>query len=323
MRVLYCSLFLWLGMAIGGTTVWSQNRTETYAMVAFLKGSEFFNWSFSGMQDAAKNLGSHIQVELHGPEQWDAILEARTILQLIERRVDGIVVTAANPQVLTPAINQAIAAGIPVITFDSDAPNSKRLAFVGTDNFRAGFNAGVLMAQWLKGQGALGVSTYQGPSHLMERLVGFKRGVASINPSIPIYEVDDEGHIPTAEPRILALLKAHPEIKGIFASHGNPTTGAVKATQALLPEREVAVLGFDFSRNVIDLIEGGKLRATVGQDPYLMGYMGLLLAHTAQHASPSSPQSPFGRLPKTIDTGVQILDQSNIAVLKKGPPCCQ
>lgn len=316
----YFSILLLISVIFGPLSSWANKPKETYAMVVFLKGSDFFNWAYSGVQDAAKNLGDHIQVELHGPETWDAILEAHTIFQLIERRVDGIIVTAGNARALVPAINKAIEAGIPVITFDSDAPDSKRLAFVGTDNYRAGYTAGILMAQWVGIDGALGVSSYPGPSHLMERLQGFKQGVASIHPTIPIFEINDEGKIRSAQPRIAALLNAHPEVNGIFAAHGNPTEGAVKAAQAVA-SRQVHVLGFDFSQEVIQLIESNQLRATVGQDPYLMGYMSLLLAHTAKHTAPDTP--PFRKLPSHIDTGTQILDKSNIAPFKMGPPCCQ
>jgi ribose transport system substrate-binding protein len=56
---------------------------QTYAMVVFLKGSEFFNWAYGGMQDAAKLLGADIKTELRGPATWDASQEARAIEQLI------------------------------------------------------------------------------------------------------------------------------------------------------------------------------------------------------------------------------------------------
>ena len=109
-------------------------RPERYATVVFLSGSEFFNWAHAGMRDAAALLGPHVTVELQGPAEWDASLQARSIEQLIARQIDGIVVTAGEASALVPAIDKAIAAKIPVITFDSDSPASKRLAFVGTNN---------------------------------------------------------------------------------------------------------------------------------------------------------------------------------------------
>ena len=115
---------------------------QTYAMVVFLKGSEFFNWAYGGMQDAAKLLGADIKTELRGPATWDASQEARAIEQLIAKGVKGIIVTAGDATTLNPAIDKAMARGIPVITFDSDAPDSQRLCFAGTNNYEAGKVAG-------------------------------------------------------------------------------------------------------------------------------------------------------------------------------------
>ena len=72
-------------------------------MVVFLKGSEFFNWAYAGMLDAAKLFGPHVKCELQGPAEWDATMEARAIMQLISRQVDGIVVTAGEANTLQPA----------------------------------------------------------------------------------------------------------------------------------------------------------------------------------------------------------------------------
>ena len=116
-RLFALSLALVFVLSMGVSTFAAPER---YGMVVFLKGSEFFNWAYAGMRDAAKMLGDNIQVELQGPAEWDASLEARAIEQLIAKRISGIVVTAGEANALVPAINKAVGAGIPVITFDSD-----------------------------------------------------------------------------------------------------------------------------------------------------------------------------------------------------------
>jgi len=65
------------GTATGGGV--ATVRQERYAAVVFLSGSEFFNWAYAGMRDAARMLGPQVQVELQGPAEWDASLEARTV----------------------------------------------------------------------------------------------------------------------------------------------------------------------------------------------------------------------------------------------------
>lgn len=293
---------------------------ETYSMVVFLKGSEFFNWAYAGMLDAAKLLNPSIKCELQGPAEWDASMEARNIEQLIARNVSGIVVTAGEANTLQPAIDKAIGKGIPIITFDSDSPTSKRLAFAGTNNYNAGFVAGKTMAEWLGKKGAIGISTFKGPDHLAKRVQGFTDAVAQVAPDIKIYDVDDEGKIERAAPKITALLKAHPEITGIFASHGNPGSGAAQAVRDLNLQGKVQIMAFDFGSVVIELIEKGEIRATVGQNPYLMGYYGMIMAYAAKHpTSVKSKNDPLGHTPEILDTSVRILGKDDMAPLKNPP----
>ncbi len=165
--VLFMSMILAVMVIFSAGSV---SAEDTYGMVVFLKGSEFFNWAYGGMQDAAKLIGPHIKTELRGPATWDASQEARAIEQLIAKGVKGIIVTAGDATTLNPAINKAVKRGIPVITFDSDAPESKRLCFAGTNNYEAGKVAGKAMVEWLKGKGEVGISTFPGPNHLVERI---------------------------------------------------------------------------------------------------------------------------------------------------------
>jgi ribose transport system substrate-binding protein len=296
-------------------------RTEHYATVVFLSGSEFFNWSYAGMRDAARMLGPHVQVELQGPEEWDASLEARAVEQLTARKIDGIALTAAEANALIPAIDRAIGAGIPVVTFDSDSPGSQRLAFVGTNNYNAGFAAGKAIAEWLGGAGEVGVSTFPGPDHLKKRLDGFTAALAEFGPRIKIAAVvNDEGDVAKAETQITAMLQANPGIKGIFCAHGNPGPGAAAAVRNLGLKGKVQILAFDFGTPVIELIESEEIRGTVGQNPYLMGYMAMLLAYSAKHPTevPSARQG-FGPFPGNIDTGVTILYKNDIGRYRTVP----
>ena len=75
-------------------------------MVVFTKGAEYFNWCYAGMKDAAKLLGSHITVELQGPAEWDASLEARAVEQVTAKKPAGILVSAADETTLNSAIGK-------------------------------------------------------------------------------------------------------------------------------------------------------------------------------------------------------------------------
>lgn len=286
----------------------AQQETETYGMVVFLRGSEFFNWAYAGMVDAAAAIGPHVRVELQGPAEWDASLQARAIDQLVARNVAGILATAGDAETMIPSIDRAISRGIPVITFDSDAPDSDRLAFVGTNNYQAGFRAGLAAAEWLGNDARVGVSLFPGPTHIRARVDGFRDALLQAAPGAQIVaEVNDEGSVSQAETAITAMLQANPQINVIFASHGNPGPGAAAAVRNLGLQGRVDIIAFDFGAPVLELIQSGEIRATVGQNPYLMGYMGLMIAYSARRPTEVPLFGSFGPHPGGIDTGVQIL----------------
>ncbi|MEE4600988.1 MAG: substrate-binding domain-containing protein [Desulfobacteraceae bacterium] len=287
---------------------------QTYAMVVFLKGSEFFNWAYGGMQDAAKLLGADIKTELRGPATWDASQEARAIEQLIAKGVKGIIVTAGDATTLNPAIDKAMARGIPVITFDSDAPDSQRLCFAGTNNYEAGKVAGKSMVEWLNGEGEVGISTFPGPNHLVERIRGFKDGLAGSKVKV-VATCNDEGKVAAAESAITAMLQAHPEIDAVFAAHGNPGPGAVAAVKNVGKEGKIQIMGFDFGMPVVEGIDKGQIRGTVGQNPYLMGYVGMMMAWAANQKTRVDGM----HVPPSINTGVRILTKEDIGVYKSPP----
>ena len=301
-----------LGTMLPGTS--AQAEDDTYAMVVFLKGSEFFNWSYGGMQDAAKLLGANIKTELRGPATWDASQEARAIEQLIAKGVKGIIVTAGDATTLNPAINKAVAKGIPVITFDSDAPDSNRLTFAGTNNFEAGKVAGKAMVKWLGGEGQVGVSTFPGPNHLVERIRGFEAGLEGSNVKV-VATANDEGKVAAAEAAITAMLQAHPEIDAVFAAHGNPGPGAVAAVKNVGKEGKIQIMGFDFGMPVVEGIDKGQIRGTVGQNPYLMGFSSMMMAWAANQKT----RVDGVHVPPSINTGVRILTKDDIGVYKTPP----
>ena len=116
-----------------------------------------------------------------------------------------------------------------------------------------------------------------------------------------------------AETQITAMLQADPGITGIFCAHGNPGPGAAAAVRNLGRQGKVQILAFDFGTPVIELIESGEIKGTVGQNPYLMGYMSMLLAYSARHPTAVPSGRPgFGPVPATIDTGVTVLYKGDI-----------
>jgi ribose transport system substrate-binding protein len=295
------------------------DKSQIYAMVSWghkeregEKNSHLFFYTYVGMVDAAQLIDPDIKVEWHGPNAWGPVPEVTAIQALTARQVDGILVTAAGKMALDSSINAAVRAGVPVINFDADSPASARLTFVGTDNYKAGYLAGTTMAEWLGGQGDAGLSTIPNADHLVERWHGFQdalRRLALQTTVHVVYEsgaihVDEFGRLDYTECRqnYIRMLQVHPEIRGIFVTHDRSGTGAAQAVEELGLQGKVQILAFDFDETVIKLIETERIRATVGQDFYIMGYVALILLHAARHA-PHMPSKSDGawRAPALAD----------------------
>ncbi len=282
---------------------------QQYAMVVFTKGAEYFNWTYAGMVDAAKAIGPHVKTELQGPAEWDASLEARTVEQMVAKQVDALLVASADEATLVPAINRAIDAGIPVIAFDSDSPDSKRLMFVGTDNYSFGWTAGMTMGEWLDGNGEVAISTVPGMGALEERSQGFIDALAENYTGIRVAAVlNDEGEVAKAETQVSAALQSNPQIRGVFTTHGYGGPGAAAAVRNVGRQGDVHVMAVDFGGPVIELLKAGEIRGTVIDDPYLIGYYAMLSAYAAANPSDVPSQNPpFGHVPPLIYGGASVL----------------
>lgn len=292
-----------------------------FAMVVFYKGAEFWEWAYAGMKDAARAISPRIKTELQGPVEWDGAAEARTVEQMIAKQVDGILVTAGDAKALVPAINKAIDKGIPTICFDSNAPESRSLGFIGTNNYNAGFAAGKAMNGWLGGNGEVILATIPGPDHLAQRIEGFKAALKQYGNVKVVQELNDEGDVAKTETVVTAALQANPKTKGIFCLYSHNAPGAAAAVRNVGRTGDVKIMGFDFSAATLELIEKGEVTGTVGQDPYLMGYMGTMLLYSAMVKTDitASNNQEFGHVPPLVDTGVAIIEKDDIDRYKTIP----
>jgi len=170
------------------------------------------------------------------------------------------------------------------------------------------------MVEWLNGEGEVGISTFPGPNHLVERIRGFKDGLAGSKVKV-VATCNDEGKVAAAESAITAMLQAHPEIDAVFAAHGNPGPGAVAAVKNVDKEGKIQIMGFDFGMPVVEGIDKGQIRGTVGQNPYLMGYVGMMMAWAANQKT----RVDGVHAPPSINTGVRILYKEDIGVYKSPP----
>lgn len=300
-------------VACGGNSGGSSNggaavEEEFYSMVVFTKGAEYFNWCYAGMRDAAASIGSHITVELQGPAEWDASLEARSVEQVLAKKPNGIIVSCADEATLIPAINKAVSEGTPVICFDSDSPDSDRLAYVGTNNLDFGAVAGKAIVDAIGTEGEIAIIMVPGAVSMEERAQGCVDYLKEYAPNIKVNYLNDEGDVAKAEQVTSALLQSNSNIKAVFSTHGYGAPGAAAAVRNLGKQGAVTIIGSDYDSATIELLKAGDIAGTVIDDPYLLGYQAFMLAYAAAHPTDVlSGNPPFGHVPGLIYGNCSLL----------------
>src|SRR5580704_8049266 len=161
---------------------------EKYFLIVSNTKSPYWEQVSKGLNQAAHELT--VSASLTGPGTYNPAAEKEEFKRIAALKPAGILVSVGDPKVLTDEIDAAVAAGIPVITVDSDATESKRLFFVGTNNYEAGQIGGRAAAKALNGKGNVIAFRFAGQSNMEERLNGY-RSVFAQYPQIKLIDVID------------------------------------------------------------------------------------------------------------------------------------
>jgi energy-coupling factor transporter ATP-binding protein EcfA2 len=180
----------------------------------------------------------------------------------ITQKVDGIAISCLNGDFLTDTINRAVDAGIPVTTWDADAPKSKRLAFYGVDDLAAGRILAEQAVTLLGGKGKVAIITSIGATNLQRRLDGVKEVLARHN-GITVVEVYDIKEDPVHCAEIIAAgTNRYPDLAAWIAVGGWPVF--TRNALAAVPAR-TKVISFDTIPPAPDLLKEGKVQVRLGQ----------------------------------------------------------
>jgi ribose transport system substrate-binding protein len=292
---------------------------ERYVFVAFNTGLPYWQEAEAGLNDAAKQMG--VKAELVGPATFSPNDELTAFQQAVAQKPSGIMLSAANPDIFKEPINTAVLQGIPVICVDADSPESKRVMFIGTDNFRAGQESGKRMAEVLGGKGNVAVISIPSQFNISERMRGVTEALKKY-PAVKITKtIDDKGDSRVADDAISALLHGKDKPDGIISLEASGGSGAADALHIVSLEGKVPVVTFDKDPETLEWIQRGAITATIVQKPYVMGYYGLKflddLHHNAVHEFKDWRTAPAQPMPAWVDTGTAIVDKNNLAAFRE------
>ena len=294
---------------------------EKYYLVTTNTKLPYWQAAGAGLVKAAVEM--KVQAEMAGPEAYDPKAEVEEFQRIVARTPPptGILVSAADSELMKPAIDAAIARNIPVVTMDSDSPGSKRLLFIGTNSYQAGVMGGRVTAKALDGKGNVAVFTMPNQANLIERLNGY-RFVFSTYPQIKIVQiVDIKGDPRVAFDTAQSMVDKKEKIDAFIcleAQGGNEVADVL--TRNNVTGRTVVAM--DTDQRTLEWIQKGVIAATIAQKPFTMGFYGLKVLDDLYHY-PLNPlganwaQDPFSPMPSFIDTGATLVDKSNVEAFIK------
>ena len=263
--------------------------------------NEFAPFIRAGVEAAAAEFGHDIQmVGPVGPEADEQVAELET---LIEAGVDGLAISSVSTDALAPIIDRALAEGIPVVTFNTDNPESGRLAFVGQDLVQSGREAGKLMGEVMGGQGKVIITTLDAAAQWsIDRETGAREALAEF-PGIEVVATVNTG---TEPQQIYASIEnamlANPDVTGILSLECCSVSPAGDYVKRNGLAGQVKVVGFDLLPSTLEHIKNGVVQATIGQAPERQGYEAVRLLLEVLN----------GNIISDVDTGVEIVNSDNI-----------
>jgi len=288
---------------------------ENYVLIAVNVRIPFWQSAGAGFSHATQELG--LGFNFTGPDTYDPAAERDELDRAIASKPAGILISVADAGTVKDSIDKGIAAGIPIVTIDSDAPTSKRLFFIGTNNYQVGLSGGKRLAQELKGKGTVVVFTMPTQPNLKERLHGYQDALEGSQ--IRLAHIEDI----KGDPRV-----AFDTTTQYIANDKKEHIDAFVCLEAL-SGKEVAnvidsngvkgktIMAMDADLDTLNWIQKGVIAATISQKPYSMAYVGLKMLDELHHSGLKNLDSDwthdsFAPVPAFVDTGSALVDKSNV-----------
>ena len=289
----------------------AQQPTLTVAFVPKALNSPFWGQMQEAGEAEAEALGINL-VSLAADRETDVERQYQIIENLIQQRVDAILLAPSGSKELVPAISKANGAGIPVLLLDTRideaaaaSVRAEVLTYIGSDNFEGGAVAGRYLAAELGGVGEIAViEGISGHETADQRRLGFLSGIEG-SPRLKVV-ASQTANWERARAYTVAenLLQAHPGLDAIFAANDEMALGALEAIDAAGRISEIAVIGFDAIPDALANIRSGRMLGSVAQFPSEMGRLGVRHAVELLRSGTKPPIE--------VLTRVELIDAHNV-----------
>jgi ribose transport system substrate-binding protein len=243
-----------------------------------------------------KKMGIEVEYKWDSPATADISEHVRKIEANISARPDGLAVACLDPATDTQVIDDACNAGLNVVTFDTDAPESLRQCYIGHDSFiEDGIMHADKMAELIGKKGKIGIlsGSLGAPNHVAW-VKGFKQGIAKYKNIEIVFERPDNDDLQLAVDLTESALQAHPDVKGIFCCNASNPIGAARAVKNAGKAGKIHITGMALMPETIQYIQDGTIDATLEQRQWEEGYWAVmyLVALNMNHTIPEKHPIP-------------------------------
>ncbi len=300
------------GFAVTATTAMADDKPQLAFVVN--AASDFWKLAEAGVNAAQAELPGY-ELQFRYPAQGTAALQNALMDDLVAAGTDAIMISSADPKNSIDAFNR-IAAQVPLFTTDSDAPQSDRIAYLGSSNTAAGMQAGeIAVGAMPDGGKCMGFVGFLGADNARERIAGFRQAVEG--KGIELVDVrGDDVDFARARSNVDDVLAASPDINCMVGFYSYNPPKIYEALQAAGKLGDITVVAFDEDPITLGAVREGSFAGTVVQDPYQWGYQGMKLM--ASYLEGDRSEIPADGL---IIVPTKIIDQDNVdafeAELKK------
>jgi ribose transport system substrate-binding protein len=282
------------------------NAQDKKALAFVVNGaSDFWKLAEAGVKKAQEELPNY-DLQFKYPEQAAAAVQQRLMDDLVAAGVSAIMVSAVDPKSSTDALNK-VGAQVPLFTTDSDAPDTNRIAYIGSSNTDAGKQAGEIALKALPDGGkCIGFVGLPGADNARERIEGMKSVIAGSKVELVDVRGDDID-MTRAKRNVEDALAANPDIDCMvgFYSYNPPRIYEVLKESGKLGE--ITIVAFDEDPITLGGVKEGTIAATVVQQPYEWGYQGMKLM--AKYLEGDKSVVPDNKL---VIVPTKIIDKANV-----------
>lgn len=274
-----------------------------FVFVNHVTTNAFFVPTQYGIQDACALLGCSYQWT--GSQNSIVSEMVNAFDTAVTAKADGIAVALVDQNAFNAPVEQALQAGIPVVSYNADAAGNARLAYIGQDLYQSGFQLGQKLAAEVTSGDVVGFIATPGSLNIQPRIDGATAAFKQYAPNVKVTPIATGAQTNDELNAIDAYYQGHKTVKGMFAVDGGSTQGLSEIIEKYSLAGQIHAGGFDLQPKTLQEINSGNLEFTIDQQPYLQGFIPVVQLFLYKLSGGLMQ-------PAETDTGLLFVTKSNV-----------